>query len=54
MLMKSNIYKSAAQVTIFSTIEKMLSFVYRIILSRSIGAEGLAYIRYAYRFLRYF
>ena len=39
--MKSNIYKSAAQVTIFSTIEKMLSFVYRIILSRSIGAEGL-------------
>lgn len=41
MLMKSNIYKSAAQVTIFSTIEKMLSFVYRIILSRSIGAEGL-------------
>lgn len=39
--MKSNIYKSAAQVTVFSTIEKVLSFVYRIILSRSIGAEGL-------------
>ncbi|MDE7379492.1 MAG: oligosaccharide flippase family protein [Clostridia bacterium] len=27
--------------TIFSTVEKTLSFVYRIILSRSIGAEGL-------------
>lgn len=39
--MKTNIYKSAAQVTVFSTIEKLLSFVYRIILSRSIGAEGL-------------
>ena len=38
---KSNIYKSAAQVTVFSTVEKVLSFVYRIILSRSIGAEGL-------------
>ncbi len=39
--MKTNIYKSAAQVTVFSTVEKLLSFVYRIILSRSIGAEGL-------------
>lgn len=39
--MKQNIYKSAAQVTIFSTIEKMMSFFYRIILSRIIGAEGL-------------
>ncbi|MCM1437870.1 MAG: oligosaccharide flippase family protein [Roseburia sp.] len=38
---KSNIYKSAAQVTVFSTFEKALSFIYRIILSRSIGAEGL-------------
>ena len=38
---KTNIYKSAAQVTVFSTLEKTLSFVYRIILSRSIGAEGL-------------
>ncbi len=27
--------------TVFSTVEKLLSFVYRIILSRSIGAEGL-------------
>lgn len=39
--MKTNIYRSAAQVTIFSTIEKALSFFYRIVLSRSIGAEGL-------------
>lgn len=39
--MKPNIYKSAAQVTVFSTIEKALSFFYRIILSRIIGAEGL-------------
>ncbi|MDE6373734.1 MAG: oligosaccharide flippase family protein [Clostridia bacterium] len=38
---KTNIYKSAAQVTVFATFEKMLSFVYRIILSRCIGAEGL-------------
>lgn len=39
--MKNNIYKSAAQVTVFSTVEKMLSFIYRIALSRMIGAEGL-------------
>ena len=41
MLMKQNIYKSAAMVTVFSTIEKTLSFFYRIVLSRIIGAEGL-------------
>ena len=39
--MKQNIYKSAAIVTVFSTIEKALSFFYRIILSRIIGAEGI-------------
>ncbi|MGN0823708.1 MAG: oligosaccharide flippase family protein [Candidatus Coproplasma sp.] len=39
--MRKNLYKSAAQVTIFSIIEKTLSFIYRIILSRTIGAEGL-------------
>lgn len=39
--MKNNIYRSAAQVTIFSTAEKALSFLYRIVLSRTIGAEGL-------------
>ena len=36
-----NIYKSAAMVTIFSTVEKGLSFIYRIILTRIVGAEGL-------------
>lgn len=39
--MKQNIYKSAAMVTVFSTVEKALSFLYRIVLSRIIGAEGL-------------
>ncbi|MGN0804356.1 MAG: oligosaccharide flippase family protein [Candidatus Coproplasma sp.] len=39
--MKQNIYRSAAQVTFFSIIEKALSFFYRIILSRKIGAEGV-------------
>lgn len=41
MLMKHNIYKSAAQVTVLSTVEKALSFFYRIMLSRFIGAEGI-------------
>ena len=39
--MKQNIYKSAAIVTIFSTIEKAISFFYRVVLSRIIGAEGI-------------
>lgn len=39
--MKSNVYKSAAQVTAFSTLEKGLSFLYRIVMTRIIGAEGL-------------
>lgn len=39
--MAKNIYASAAQVTIFSTIEKALSFAYRIVLSRFLGAEGV-------------
>lgn len=39
--MKNDIYKSAAQVTVFSTVEKGLSFLYRIVLTRIIGAEGL-------------
>lgn len=37
----NNIYKSAAIVTVFSTIEKSLSFFYRIALTRMMGAEGL-------------
>lgn len=40
-MMKNNLYKSAATVTAFSTVEKTLSFVYRVILSRAIGAEGI-------------
>lgn len=39
--MKQNIYKSAAIVTVFSTIEKTMSFFYRVVLSRVIGAEGI-------------
>ena len=39
--MKNNIYKSAAMVTVFSTVEKGLSFFYKVVLSRIIGAEGL-------------
>ncbi len=39
--MKAYIYKSAAIVTIFSVVEKTVSFLYRIFLSRSIGAEGV-------------
>ncbi len=39
--MKQNIYRSAALVTVFSTIEKTLSFFYRVVLSRILGAEGL-------------
>lgn len=37
----NNIYKSAAVVTVFSTVEKSLSFFYRIALTRMMGAEGL-------------
>ncbi len=39
--MNGNIYRTTAQVTLFSTVEKALSFIYRIALSRAIGAEGL-------------
>ena len=39
--MSTSIYKTTAQVTFFSTVEKTLSFIYRIALSRMIGAEGL-------------
>ena len=39
--MKQNIYRSAAIVTVFSTIEKAMSFFYRVVLSRIIGAEGI-------------
>lgn len=38
---KINVYKSAATVTAFSTVEKGLSFLYKVILTRQIGAEGI-------------
>ncbi len=39
--MTHNVYRSAAQVTAFTTIEKAISFAYRVILSRFLGAEGV-------------
>ncbi len=39
--MKTSIFKSAAMVTTFSIIEKLVSFFYHIFLSRTIGAEGV-------------
>ena len=36
-----NFFKTVAVVTVFSISEKFLGFLYRIFLSRSIGAEGL-------------
>ena len=39
--MKKNIYKMAMMVTVFSVLEKVFGFVYRIILSRTLGAEAL-------------
>ena len=39
--MKKNIYRTAAVVTGLSIAERALGFLYRIVLSRLIGAEGL-------------
>ena len=36
-----NLYRTAAVVTIFSALEHCLGFLYRIILSRILGPEGL-------------
>ncbi len=36
-----NLYRTAALVTVFSTVEHCLGFLYRIILSRVLGSEGL-------------
>ncbi len=41
MMMKAYIYKYAAMVTVFSVVEKSVSFIYRIVLSRTLGAEGV-------------
>ena len=38
---KSNLYQTAAYVTAFSVAEKFFGFLYRIILSRTLGAEGM-------------
>lgn len=38
---KENIYRTAAYVTVFSVAEKFLGFLYRIILSRTLGSEGM-------------
>lgn len=39
--MKRNIYQTATLVTVLSVMERTLGFLYRIVLSRLIGAEGL-------------
>ena len=39
--MKRNIYQTATLVTILSVAERSLGFLYRIVLSRMIGAEGV-------------
>ena len=38
---KNNIYRTAALVTGLSVAERALGFLYRIVLSRLIGSEGL-------------
>lgn len=38
---KANIYQTAVYVTVFSVIEKFFGFLYRIILSRTLGSEGM-------------
>ncbi len=43
-----NLYRTAAVVTFFSAAEHCLGFLYRIILSRTIGAEGLGVYQAAY------
>ena len=39
--MKKNLYRTAAVVTGLSVAERALGFLYRIVLSRLIGAEGV-------------
>lgn len=39
--MKKNIYRTTSLVTAFSIVERTLGFLYRILLSRLIGAEGI-------------
>ena len=43
-----NLYRTAAVVTFFNAAEHCLGFLYRIILSRTLGAEGLGVYQAAY------
>ena len=43
-----NLYRTAAVVTLFSAAEHCLGFLYRILLSRTIGSEGLGVYQAAY------
>ena len=43
-----NIYKTTALVTVFTAFEHLLGFLYRIILSRTLGAEGLGVYQAAF------
>lgn len=38
---RQNLYRTAAYVTVFSVAEKTFGFIYRIILSRTLGSEGM-------------
>lgn len=38
---KANVYQTAVYVTVFSVAEKFFGFLYRIILSRTLGSEGM-------------
>ena len=38
---RQNLYRTAAYVTVFSVVEKTCGFLYRIILSRTLGSEGM-------------
>ena len=40
-LSRQNLYRTAAYVTVFSVVEKTCGFLYRIILSRTLGSEGM-------------
>lgn len=39
--MRNNVYRTTAVITVLSAVERTLGFLYRIVLSRFIGAEGL-------------
>ena len=41
LLSRENLYRTAAYVTAFSVAEKFFGFLYRIILSRTLGSEGM-------------